>query len=286
MPNIPYDPSHPAVYQPELRESLFHAGAPGGDVALATEAARLAYIRFEESPAQAQRLRVALAATGFDAPTLFNHAATDGQAFGALRADGLALLVFRGTQPDKRADLLSDADFRHSEWELGAGTVHMGFAESARGLWELIEPWLEGAAAGRKRLVVCGHSLGAAIATLLAAPARADLLLTIGSPRVGNADFVAGLLATPGLGITRIVHCCDGVTEVPPEFLGFGHAGAPTYVDRHGEVHDAPPAALIEADREAARLDYLRHDALRSGTLLARELADHAPINYIRAFWS
>ena len=67
MPNIPYDPSHPAVYQPELRESLFHAGAPGGDVALATEAARLAYIRFEESPAQAQRLRVALAAAGFDA---------------------------------------------------------------------------------------------------------------------------------------------------------------------------------------------------------------------------
>ena len=285
MPNIPYDPGHAAVYQPELRESLFHAGAPGSDAALATEAARLAYVRFEESAEQAQRLRAALAATGFDAPALFNHAATDGQAFGTLRADGLALLVFRGTQPDKRADLLSDADFRHSAWELGAGSVHMGFAETARGLWQQIEPWLEGAAAGRKRLVVCGHSLGAAIATLLAAPARADLLLTIGSPRVGDAEFVAGLQATPGLAITRIVNCSDAVTRVPPSLLGFEHAGAPTYIDRHGGLHADPSQALIDGDSEAASLDYLAHVALRDGALAARELADHAPINYIRAFW-
>jgi pimeloyl-ACP methyl ester carboxylesterase len=161
----------------------------------------------------------------------------------------------------------------------------MGFAESARGLWELIEPWLEGAAAGRTRLVVCGHSLGAAIATLLAAPAGAELLLTIGSPRVGNAEFVAGLQATPGLRITRIVNCSDAVTRVPPSLLGFEHAGAPTYVDRHGGVHADPPQALIDSDSEAASLDFLAHVALRDGALAARELADHAPINYIRAFW-
>ena len=53
-----------------------------------------------------------------------------------------------------------------------------------------------------------------------------------------------------------------------------------------GTVKREAAALRAEADREAARLDYLRHDALRSGTLLARELADHAPINYIRAFWS
>jgi pimeloyl-ACP methyl ester carboxylesterase len=148
-----------------------------------------------------------------------------------------------------------------------------------------VQAWLAGPARQRQRLIVCGHSLGAAVATLLAAPAGADHLLTIGSPRVGDAAFMAALQNTPGIAITRIVHCCDVVTELPPALLGFVHGGELIYIDRDGTRHPGAAPALIDSDRQQARLDYLARYAFRAGTLLARDLADHAPINYVRAFW-
>src|SRR2546430_3865218 len=34
----------------------------------------------------------------------------------------------------------------------------------------------------------------------------------------------------------RYVDCCDLVTRVPPEFLGYVHVGALRYIDRNGTV--------------------------------------------------
>ena len=286
MPKIAYDPRRAALYQPELGDSPLQGGSPADDAALAVEAARLAYLRFDETADARERLAATLALAGFGPPTLFEDAATDGQAYGALRADGLALLAFRGTQPDKAGDLVSDVEFVHRPWDLGDGVVHAGFRATALGLWPGVQAWLAGPAQRRQRLIVCGHSLGAAIATLLAAPAGADHLLTIGSPRVGDAVFIAALESTPGITITRIVHCCDVVTELPPAGLGFVHGGRLVYLDRDGNRHPDAAPALIDSDRQQARLDYLARYAFRAGTLLARDLADHAPINYVRAFWA
>ena len=133
--------------------------------------------------------------------------------------------------------------------------------------------------------MVCGHSLGAAIATLLARPAQATHLITIGSPRVGDATFAAGITATLGLEVTRIVDCCDVVTEIPPTQAGFEHAGRLTYIDRNGGVAADAATEFINADRLQARIDYLAQHAFRFGTVLSRDLADHAPVNYVRAFW-
>ena len=66
---------------------------PASAEALAAEAARLAYLRVEESQAERDRLAAALALAGFDPPALFNDPATDGQGYGALRTDGFGLLV-------------------------------------------------------------------------------------------------------------------------------------------------------------------------------------------------
>jgi hypothetical protein len=97
---------------------------------------------------------------------------------------------------------------------------------------------------------------------------------------------MAALQNTPGIAITRVVHCCDVVTELPPALLGFVHGGELIYIDRDGTRHPGAAPALIDSDRQLARLDYLARYAFRAGTLLARDLADHAPINYVRAFWT
>jgi hypothetical protein len=58
------------------------------------------------------------------------------------------------------------------------------------------------------------------------------------------------------------------------------------WLDRvHKHVHSvrllAPPEAT-SADRAAARVDYLENFARRAGSVLVRDLADHASINYVR----
>jgi hypothetical protein len=41
--------------------------------------------------------------------------------------------------------------------------------------------------------------------------------------------------------------------------------------------------AWVSADRAAARLHYFTHYTFVSGNVAVRDLADHAPANYIRA---
>jgi hypothetical protein len=77
------------------------------------------------------------------------------------------------------------------------------------------------------------------------------------------------------------------VTQVPPEeFLGYAHVGEMRYIDRDGGLQPQGVAArFVTADRAGARLLYLTRYAFATGNVPARELADHAPANYIRALF-
>src|SRR5712671_7597973 len=106
---LAYDPTRVALYSPEQRATLFAAGQTYSDRQLAIEAARLAYVRAEQSVPERQRLDDALARVGFGATAVFNDAKTDTQAFAAYRPNDMTTLVaFRGTQPDSKRDLCTD----------------------------------------------------------------------------------------------------------------------------------------------------------------------------------
>jgi hypothetical protein len=282
---VAYDSSPTALLQPERADTVFRLGPPSCLEALAVEAVRLAYLRFEASSAEHDRLVEALELVGFGAPACFDSAPSAGAGYGTVRANGLALLAFRGTQPERLRDLMTNAQFFLRPWELGPGKVHAGFRAAALGLWPALQSWLAGLAPRRGPLLICGHSLGGAIATLLALPAQASLLLTMGSPRVGDAAFVAGLQACAGLEQIRLVGCCDLIVEVPPRLLGFVHADGLRYIDGEGRIDAAPTAESMSADQARARAAYRAQFALGAGALPARELADHAPNNYLRAYY-
>lgn len=53
----------------------------------------------------------------------------------------------------------------------------------------------------------------------------------------------------------------------------------------HREVLLEAFARLDAVDRTTARIEYLRDEAWRTGAVLVRDLADHAPINYERALF-
>ncbi len=259
--------------------------------------------------------------------------------FVAVRSDGTTFVVFRGTEAGKIEDVIADLRVRPIRWWQG-GKVHEGFSAAYRAIHDQLAETLM---TRPGHVVLGGHSLGAAVATLAAADLRerGPDLVTFGSPRVGDQDFTAAMDGK--VRVLRHVNCCDVVTRVPPEtfdpahvkdilagLLGrngivaglsevlsragslltgqaqFRHVGEAIYIDRHGRILDpAPTPSDVQYDQDAARADYpaiktaptiakdtsdplktLRgylDDRIRSAKVPFRDLADHAPINYVSA---
>ena len=116
------------------------------------------------------------------------------------------------------------------------------------------------------------------MATLLASLHKPDCLCTIGSPLVGDHEFVATL---EGVKARRFVDCCDIVARVPPPGPWYAHYGEPSYIDGNRHLHENPSGVFRFSDRFRAAARYLLKYAWRKGDVRVRELADHAPINYI-----
>jgi hypothetical protein len=271
-----YHPDRQSLFNPASGANLFEQVPIPPFACVCAELSRLAYASFTGvSPA----LRQALHPAGLELLATFSEAGA--QAFAARLPDGQVCIAFRGTQADDPTDLGTDADFRLVEHERFPGRVHAGFARSFLGLLPKLEEFLAGAAVPGP-LVLTGHSLGAALATLAASVFPGCRLVTFGSPRVGDAAFANASLATE---VERYVDCSDVVTEVPPErLLGYAHLGQMRYIDRDGVLHTGQlDPAWVSADRDAARFHYFTHYAFVSGNVAVRDLADHAPANYIRA---
>ncbi|OAA54302.1 Lipase, class 3 [Niveomyces insectorum RCEF 264] len=90
-------------------------------------------------------------------------------------------------------------------------------------------------APGPAAVIVTGHSLGGAVATLAAAELRAKGiacdLYSYGSPRVGNAVLAnylsaqgpVGTTSANGLAHYRVTHLDDPVPQLPPLWMDFAH---------------------------------------------------------------
>lgn len=183
------------------------------------------------------------------------------QAFVAVK-DGRALISARGTEPDRPEDLLVDAEAWRTTFAGSKGEAHAGFVRSVEQLWPdiervLVEEQAKLPAGQTLSVRLTGHSLGAAIATLLAAriegqlPLKASIdgVYLFGAPRVfddaGAADFDTRL----GSVTYRLVNNRDIVTELGPEALGYRHVGLPMYFDARGALGLAFDSSRVEKDR-------------------------------------
>lgn len=282
MDPIAYDPSKIALFNPESRPPL-KMDARWSNDAVAAEASRLAYFRFESDPAAAKKIEGAFAKIGFGNIGYFDDSRAadardqlDAQGFGVIDGNGKAMIAFRGTQADRPQDLFMDARILPTRWN-GPGKVHEGFWASLHSLEAQIRDWL-----GKVKptsLIVTGHSLGAAMATLLAGMngiAPLPQLINFGSPLVGDSDFAA---AFDRRGARRYVNCTDIVTRVPP--LIYTHVEGLRYINHKGEIGPVTEATMF-IDRHEARAEFAFRCMGRDNVLL-RDLADHAPINYVSA---
>jgi hypothetical protein len=278
MLSIPYDASRKSLYQPGEADDFFQHGPIENDAVLCAEMSRLAYVKDES------RLAQYLNRAGFQLDLAFGYNSGGTQVFIASKqVANLTVVAFRGTEPDDPSDLFTDANFVFTPWADNSGRslgqVHEGFAIALQNndiLGEEIT--CLDSMVPSTRVLLTGHSLGAALATLTASWVSSSQLYTFGSCRVGDASFAEAMQTVRH---TRFVDCCDLVTRVPFEEFGYVHVGSLRYIDRNGQLLESPSVETINADRLKAAAWYLVRHAFLPGTVFTRDLADHAPINYV-----
>lgn len=216
-----------------------------------------------------------------------------------LERDDTRIVVFRGTRVRSRNlmdraevdvlhqdDLWLDSQFLPSSWRTG-GRVHSGFLQGFAAVVSHLDAAL-GESASDAPVWLAGHSLGGALAALSAAHLglpQVQGLYTMGAPRVGDPAFARVL---PTVNHYRFVHRDDLVVTLPPEMLGYVHAG--TRVD----VPDASPrnlwGDLLSGYGEVAGMlaELSKTGKLDTGKLpiVLSGLADHMPEYYATLLWN
>lgn len=197
------------------------------------------------------------------------------------------VVVFRGTQPGDWMDIIADTNIVLVPWQ--TGMVHLGFKKA----FDLIRPQLDtilARLAPGQTLWFCGHSLGAALATLAADHYSVTRgVCTLGSPRVGNRVF-AHAFNTKLMGKScRYVNNHDVVTQVPPP-IGYKHVDFKRFIAPDGSVSPGE-AALSTSFAGPSSIPGAALDAiafLSNGTLESAPafLLDHMPKAYAVWMWN
>ena len=167
------------------------------------------------------------------------HKPSDTQGFVAIK-NRTIYVVFRGSESKK--DFQNDASVQKVPFIKEGEKVHIGF----KSCWEpVVEDVYLAISEASERMstvdsvVVCGHSLGGAVATLMAYSVKNRFYgfhvecCTIGSPRVGNKVFKQNFDKS-GIESIRVVHNNDLVTHTP--YIGFQHVNFQLRLDSDGNV--------------------------------------------------
>ena len=190
---------------------------------------------------------------GYDAFRWAENAKTDTQAFVAGK-DNHLVACFRGTS--SKTDALVDTNFFKTDAFGGRGRVHRGFNNALDSVWGQMKAAAD-ALGPDKKLFVCGHSLGAALAQLAAHRFALEGypvagVYVYGSPRVGNREFTDAYNELLGDITFLHINNKDIVTQIPPRILGFRHLGSGARIfDKGHVITRAPkPKAVLVAEEE------------------------------------
>lgn len=197
---------------------------------LFAQLAQIAYNNEDDAKSQAKRL-------GFTTTEFYNK---DGaQAYRFMNKTDL-VIACRGTQPTEFNDIKADLQALPVMAET-ISRVHRGFKAEVDELWPMILEDISRKANAGKKIWFCGHSLGAAMATIMASRCHlypdidpVQELYTYGSPRVGWPKYCNSLAVTHH----RWVNNNDIVTRVPLNVMGYRHHGEEHYMNAYGNIRN------------------------------------------------
>jgi triacylglycerol lipase len=239
----------------------------GDNAAALAHAARLAYSPAVECEAVAAKW-------GFTHSRLIDRRETQCL---VLSNDSAIVVAFRGTEPDKLKDWMSDLDTQFVDGPFGQ--VHCGFKLALSHVWDELDACVAAFQDKGQSLWLTGHSLGAALATLAAARWRevdkpVHGLYSFGGPRVGNRTFERTFNQDFGARNFRFVNNADLVTRVPLRAMGFSHAGTLLYFGDKGKLMSDPGLWDAFLNRMQGRIEDL-------GKLGPADLKHHSIDRYV-----
>lgn len=204
----------------------------------------------------------------------FHREKTTDTEWGIVEMPHVVLLVFRGSEVapaiNDLTDWYHDSNAQlHSAKHWGGGKVHRGFAKVADSVLADVSSTTALYSGARKPVFVCGHSLGGALATLVAFRLTEKIanvrgLYTYGSPRVGDKDFRKAFEAKR-LVYGRWVNDRDPAPILPPQWL---------HLYQIGKMH------RLKSD-SGATLDSSANYAFDP-----RQMSDHYMDNYLQKLWA
>lgn len=176
-----------------------------------------------------------LRAGGYDHIQTFSRWFTGAQ-FMCCTKDGHAYVIFRGSQ--SVLDWAIDFTCLPFFWPLR----HFGFELAWRSARGKVVTWLKQTGDEHRKIVLCGHSLGGAMAHMAAFGLfeenhPIEHVITFGAPKayfLGAAKKYDNLLKD----ITyTVVNQRDIVAKAPPAIIGYRNIGNLVYIDRNDGVH-------------------------------------------------
>jgi triacylglycerol lipase len=239
--------------------------------------ARLSNLAYQ-NPKEAQKL---FKKAGFTDSMYYGNAGSNAY---VLENETDIVIVCRGTEVKEWNDIKADLSIALVPSRTGIGRVHRGFRTYTDKIWEPIKSHV--ASIKNKDLWITGHSLGAAMATLMARRCVLDIslqvpkaLFTYGSPRVGDRHYIDefNTLVTHH----RWVNDGDIVTKVPFAPIYY-HCGIMHHIGSDGKV-------IVNYDRKISWTRILSlllpHGIFK---LIAGDAKDHSSEFYTEklTFWS
>ncbi|MER7011716.1 lipase family protein [Saccharopolyspora sp. NPDC000359] len=164
----------------------------------------------------------------------------DVQAFAA-GSDRMVVVAFRGTEPAKIQDWLSDAATLVAPGPAGKGLVHQGFSQALDAVYPQVLKAVERLRDGQQSLWFTGHGLGGALAVLASArlyfedpELLANGVCTFGQPRTCDRFLAESYDEAFAARTFRFVNNNDVVAQLPPE--PFHHVRDLRYFGADGEL--------------------------------------------------
>ena len=209
----------------------------------------------------------------------------DGAQGYGLAKDNYIILAFRGTEPKEKSDVVADL----KAWKSSSkykGRVHAGFKDEVMKIMDQVETFV--AKHEGKSIFVCGHSLGAAMATIVTTrlAQKPMATYTYGSPRVGNRKFAHHF--DNDYTCYRFVNNNDIVTAVPGPIM-YDHVGKLHYISYKKTIHTGMAtnpvrrfwdklSGLLRAWRKGEIFDHVYdHDITRYHKAIAKHAGRDPP---------
>ncbi|QDU75054.1 Lipase (class 3) [Bremerella volcania] len=217
----------------------------------------------------------------------------DTECFVAVTEEAMAV-AFRGTAGVR--DWLRDLTLFSTS--VAYGTVHQGFFHGFQQVRAALETAMRSFGLGDRKLVISGHSLGGALATIAAAEwihageFEVAGIYTFGQPAVGKKDFREFINGKTAGKFFRFVNEDDIVPRVPPNYV---HVGKLMQLDRRGNTESlealAPePETMSETEFHILQERLDDESRVASGVVategLIPSISDHGLHNYLNKILS